>query len=77
METKCIKDKMEVLRIRMEFEGTFIVDVIGRSGGLVLFWKERNVVEIQNYTRMHISAVVHPLDNSKSWRLTGFYGNPD
>jgi hypothetical protein len=53
------------------------VDVVGRSGGLALFWKERNVVEIQNYTRMHISAVVHLPDRSKSWRLTGFYGNPD
>jgi exonuclease III len=77
METKCRKEKMEVLRVRMEFEGMFVVDVVGRSGGLALFWKERNVVKIQNYTRKHISAVVHFPDRSKSWRLTGFYGNPD
>jgi hypothetical protein len=77
METKCIKEKMEVLRVRMEFEGMFVVDAVGHSGGLALFWKERNVVEIQNYTRKHISAVVYFSDRSKSWRLTGFYGNPD
>jgi hypothetical protein len=75
METKCRKDKMEALRVRLEFEGLFVVDAVGRSGGLALLWKESSVVEIQNYTCMHINAIVWPMHSSRPWRLTGFYGN--
>jgi hypothetical protein len=39
METKCGKDKMEALRVRLEFEGLFVVDAVGHSEGLALLWK--------------------------------------
>lgn len=77
METKCSKNKMETVRIRMGFEGLFVVEAKGHSGGLALLWKESGLVDIQNYTRMHINVVVNPVDGSGSWRLTGFYGQPD
>ncbi|XP_059458269.1 uncharacterized protein LOC132187853 [Corylus avellana] len=68
---------METLRVKLGFEGMFVVDPIGRSGGLGLFWKEKDLLEIQNYSRMHINAVVKTVEGTSGWKLTGFYGQPD
>jgi exonuclease III len=58
METKCRKSKMEGIRVKLGFEGLFVVEPIGQSGGLALLWKEAHELEIQNYTRRHINARV-------------------
>ena len=50
METKCRKEKIERIRVRLGFNGMFVVDPVGRSGGLALFWKDVKNLEIQNYT---------------------------
>jgi hypothetical protein len=76
METKCSKVHMEVVRIKLGFAGAFIVDSVGRSGGLALLWKDDKEVEIQNFSRRHINAVVKE-DGLLPWKLTGFYGHPD
>lgn len=68
---------MEILRVKLGFEGMFVVDPIGRSGGLGLFWKEKDILEIQNYSRMHINAVVKTGEGTSEWKLTSFYGQPD
>ena len=67
---------MEFVRDRLGFEGLFVVDPVGRSGGLALLWKEKNEVEIQNYTRKHINAVIKHTNSTQLWRLTSFYGHP-
>jgi exonuclease III/ribonuclease HI len=76
METKCRKEKLESIRVRMGFIGMFVVEPVGRSGGLVLFWKNVHEVEIQNYTRHHINAMIKANDSSRAWKLTCFYGHP-
>ena len=38
--------------MKLGFEGLFVVEPRGKSGGLALLWKERNVLEIQNYFMM-------------------------
>jgi exonuclease III len=58
IETKCRSAKMEQIRVRIGFEGLFVVDLIGKSGGLALLWRESNTLEIQNYSRWHINAVM-------------------
>ena len=50
METKCRKEKLESIRVRLGFFGMFVVEPVGRSGGLVLFWKDVHELKIQNYT---------------------------
>ena len=52
-----------------------MVDCVGRSGGLCLFWSDRVAVDLLSYTRDHIDVKVrsHSLID---WRLTGFYGHP-
>jgi hypothetical protein len=77
METKSRKATMEFIRVQLGFEGLFVVDPVGRSGGLPLLWKENNEVEIQNYTCRHINAVIKHSDSTQPWRLTGFYGHPN
>ena len=76
METKRQKTKMEVLRVKIGFEGMFVVDPVERSGGLALFWNDIDLVEIQNFSRRHINAIVRPSVGANGWKFTGFYRHP-
>jgi endonuclease/exonuclease/phosphatase family metal-dependent hydrolase len=40
-------------------------------------WKAKNNIQVQNYSRRHINAIVKNGNNSKEWKFTGFYGNPE
>jgi hypothetical protein len=50
METKMMNNKICFLKNKLGFDGMFVVDCVGRSGGLALFWKEEAHVTIQNYS---------------------------
>jgi ribonuclease HI len=76
METKSRKKKLEEIRVKLGFDGVFVVDPVGRSGGLALLWKESGWLEIQNFTRRHINAVVQFPGQGVQWTLTCFYGHP-
>ena len=44
--------------------------------GLALLWKSRVDVWVDSFSKYHIDSIVHGgLENT--WRLTGFYGEPD
>jgi exonuclease III len=58
METKLRKLKLESIRTKLAFENMFVVDCVGKSGGLALFWEEGWEVEVQNYSHRHINAIV-------------------
>jgi len=77
MKTKLMRNKMEVIRIKLGFDGMFVFDCHGHSGGLSLLWKLDDQVLIQNYSRGHVNGVVNEGNANKAWKLTGFYGNPD
>jgi exonuclease III len=77
METLCSKQYMECIRIKLQFDNLFVVDPVGRSGRLALFWKNQVELEIYNYSRRHIHAVVKSTEGKLLWKLTGFYGHPD
>jgi exonuclease III len=77
METKLRTNKMERVRVLLGFENMFVVDSVGKSGGLALLWTVDVGVEIQNYSRRHINAKVCSSPNKPIWKLTGFYGHPD
>jgi hypothetical protein len=49
---------MSYLWGELAFDSLFVVDCIGHSGGLALFWNEGIDLEIQNYFARHISAVI-------------------
>jgi hypothetical protein len=77
METKLRQSKMEVIKSKLGFEGLFVVDCHGRSGGLGLMWNRGAHVSIQNYSRGHISVVVQSRGAGKEWEFMDFYGNPN
>jgi hypothetical protein len=77
METKQLSRKVELVRIKLGFDNLFVVDCVGRSGGLALFWKLETPVQIQNYSRRHINAVINSGSVGEEWKFTGFYGHPD
>jgi exonuclease III len=77
METKLRKRKLETIRLKVGFANMFVVDCVGRSGGLALFWEEGWGVEVQNYSHRHINAIVHDQNLAIDWKFTGFYGHPN
>ncbi|XP_050217745.1 uncharacterized protein LOC126668598 [Mercurialis annua] len=52
------------------------IDSVGRSGGLVLFWKGSFDVEIISSCASFIDVVVSNGEGGR-WRLTGYYGFPE
>ncbi|XP_062089159.1 uncharacterized protein LOC133795722 [Humulus lupulus] len=60
----------------MGFEGCFVVDYVGHSGGIAMLWKVGEEASLlsygQNYVDMEVSLSGHP-----KFRLTGFYGEPN
>jgi hypothetical protein len=54
----------------------FVVDLVRRSGGLALCWKDNDLVEIQNFSRRHINAIIRLTAGEPGWKVTGFYGHP-
>ena len=48
----------------------------GRSGGLVMYWKESVNLKVEGFDRYYIDAVIDK-NSENEWRITGFYGEPD
>jgi hypothetical protein len=51
METKLTRQRMELVKTKLDFDGLFVVDCIGKSGGLALLWETEVQANIQNYSR--------------------------
>lgn len=76
IETLCSKSKLERIKIQLGYDGLFVVERVGRSGGLALLWKAPSNVDILKFANNFIDAEVEVPGLGKS-RLTGFYGNPE
>jgi hypothetical protein len=63
METKLRKMKMEQIRCKLGFKNSFVVESIGKSGGLALLWGEEISVDIQNYSNRHINGIITVLSS--------------
>jgi len=77
METKIMQNKSSFLNSKLGFDNIFMVDCKGRSGGLILMWKTKIEVDIQNYSKRHINTVIQCSHEEPKWKFTGFYGHPD
>ncbi|XP_017256280.1 uncharacterized protein LOC108225836 [Daucus carota subsp. sativus] len=53
-----------------------VVEPQGRSGGLALLWKESDQVKLSSLSQNHIDVELTTQD-SQTWRLTGFHGEPN
>ncbi|XP_060972000.1 uncharacterized protein LOC115703869 [Cannabis sativa] len=57
--------------------GVFVVDAIGASGGIALLWKNQDDGTLLGYSNNHIDLQISISPSTPSWRLTGFYGEPN
>ncbi|KAF4399092.1 hypothetical protein G4B88_023686 [Cannabis sativa] len=64
------------MRVRLGFVGKLVVEKIGRSGGLCLFWSSNVTVVLKGYSRNHIDVMVCS-HGDLWWLYTGFYGQPE
>jgi hypothetical protein len=74
-ETLSKHKQLKTIRIKLGFAGLFVVDPVERCGGLALLWKKVEELEIQNYSRWHINAIVKLEEDTHPWKLIGFYGH--
>lgn len=75
-ETNGRQDKLEEVRRKIEYEGMFVVEPLGKSGGLVLFWKVKDQAKLRSFSRKHIDVETQ-VEDMGYWRLTVLYGEPD
>lgn len=61
----------------MGFAGLFVVNPVGRIGGLALLWKEDIALEIYNYSCRHINDIIKYGVGNFIWKFTGFYRYPE
>ncbi|KAK5802521.1 hypothetical protein PVK06_030121 [Gossypium arboreum] len=73
-ETKINVDKFSSVHSKCKMEGCLAVNANGKSGGLVMMWKESNKVEVQTYFSNYNDSIIK-LENNNPIRFTGFYGN--
>ncbi len=59
MKTLCSKTYLDRLRYRLgfDFDFVFVVDPVGRSGGLALLWNVEDNLEVYNYSKQHINVI--------------------
>ena len=76
METLLAEEKMDHIRQRLGYEGSFVVGSLGHSGGLSMFWKEKIWAQVIGSSRNHIDIEVSMQDMGV-WRLTRYYGFPE
>ena len=67
---------MEIIRQKTCYEGCFVIDNLGHSGGLAMLWKKQHWVVVVGSSRHFIDLEID-LEDMGHWRLTGFYGCPE
>ncbi|XP_060973965.1 uncharacterized protein LOC133039154 [Cannabis sativa] len=75
-ETLCSKDLVDRVKFKLGFESCFAVEAVGRSGGLAFFWKFDEEARLLGYSKHHVDFEI-TVPGTTTWRLTGFYGEPD
>lgn len=60
----------------LHFEGMFVVETQGYSGGVTLIWKNKEHISLKSFNKNHIDVWVQT-KKGHMYRLTGIYGEPD
>lgn len=74
LEIKILKGRVKRVKCRIGFANYFLVNPIGRSGGLSMLWNEDVTLVIVNYSNYHIHSRIHGLCNDDGYFLTRLYG---
>lgn len=73
-ETKCKRERIEIIKNKINFDHSFVVNCICRSGGLAFFWKKEVVAVLDFYSNHHISLSIFSSTMDKKWIVLGSYG---
>ena len=65
METLINKAKIEPIRDMLGYEGCFVVDNLGHSGGLAMLWKEKQLAVVTGHSRNHIDLEIVMVENGE------------
>lgn len=57
-ETKINSCRWDFFKIKLKFDECFVVESLGRSGGVALLWKMEICVLIQSFCKSHINACI-------------------
>ena len=66
--------RLEFVQRSIGFDHKWVVPRVGRSGGLVLYWKASINLMVEGLDIYYIDAVIDKNKKNK-WRLTRFLGN--
>ena len=59
---------MERVKIKLNFDGLFIVTNEDRGGGLTLMWKNNSFIWVNSFSSYHIDAIING-GTKDTWRL--------
>ncbi|KAG8640094.1 hypothetical protein MANES_13G023901v8 [Manihot esculenta] len=76
IETFCLSSKISKIKTCLDYDDFVAVDCIGYNGGLALLWRSVSHISVLNLFS-HCIDVEISIDGIGSWRLTGFYGQPN
>ncbi|KAJ1386879.1 Endonuclease/exonuclease/phosphatase superfamily [Sesbania bispinosa] len=75
-ETKAKASQVKEISRKLQFQNSFVVDSVGRSGGLCLLWNNSLEVEVLNSCQNYIHAYVTLKKDGSLWVSNFVYGNP-
>ena len=73
VETLTDEARLEFIQNIIILYHRWVVSRVGKSGGLILYWRSSIYLTIKGSDRNYIDAVIDK-DLESEWRLTGFYG---
>jgi len=73
-ETHLDNAKADKVRRRAGFDHKVVFESEGRSGGLLLMWKEKVKIQVNSVSKNYIDVTVN---EEGGWRFTGLYGEPE
>jgi hypothetical protein len=75
-ETRQQKERVSNLRFRLGLNNSFVVDGVGKGGGLALFWDDSINIDLLSYGLHHIDTMVSSSELHLRWGGTFVYGKP-
>lgn len=76
MEIEVQWNKVDQVQRLIGFDGCFVVNPSGLSGGLVLLWKTKAMYSLLSYSKNFIDVQVQ-VEGLSPFRFIGFYGMPN
>lgn len=75
METKCGNELLNLVKIKLGFDIVFVINSLGKKGGLAMLWKVESGIEIVNYSNNHTYHQISKQHSDSRWFLMGFYSH--